>query len=307
VEALSSAALRNLRTIDLTGSGAVVLSALGFGTLATLTKLAYAAGVAVPTLIAWRFGLAALLVLCSLPLEYRRRGDLWGRQPWTRSRSALAALAVASFVGNTSLYLAALQDVPVSLVAVLFYSYPVFVILIRLLGWGERPTLLQCFALTCSLAGVMLVLGWQWSRVDPRGAAFVLLSAMLYAAYIVFAHRAFRDASPAAVSATVFSATAIASIVLVVTTGSRLSVAGAAVLPLLALVLFATVAPVQLFLYGTVRLGPTPAAVLGTLEPIFSVLVAVVVLGEHLGTERILGGVLVVLAAMLAQVGRGKS
>jgi drug/metabolite transporter (DMT)-like permease len=37
------------------------------------------------------------------------------------------------------------------------------------------------------------------------------------------------------------------------------------------------------------------------------VLVAVVVLGEHLGRERILGGVLVVLAAMLAQVGRGKS
>lgn len=55
------------RGIDPIGVGAVLLAALGFGTLATLTKLAYAEGISAPALILWRFGLSTLLSSSRFP------------------------------------------------------------------------------------------------------------------------------------------------------------------------------------------------------------------------------------------------
>lgn len=278
----SIAAPRMLCTygIDPVGTAAVLVSALGFGTLATLTKIAYAAGVAVPTLIAWRFGLATLLVLCVLPLEYRRRGHLLGHEPWSRRRLATAVLAVACFVGNTTLYFVALQSVSITVAAALFYAYPVLVMLLRSLGWRERPSIQQCIALVLGLSGVTLTLGWQWHQVDLPGAALMLSSATLYAAYIVLAHRGLRDASPVLATAVLFPAAAIAALAAAHVTHAPLLVKASALAPTLGIVLFATVLPVQLFLFGSVRLGPTPAALLGTFEPVASVGIALLVLGS---------------------------
>ncbi len=309
MKARCTAAVRAIhgRGMDPIGTAAVLLSALGFGTLATLTKAAYASGVTVPTLIAWRFGLAALLVLAVLPLEYRRRGTLLGREPWPPRRIALAALAVACFVGNTTLYLVALRSVSVTLAAVLFYAYPVLVVLLRLLGWHERPALRQCVALLLALSGVALTLGWRSQGIDAVGALLMLVSAALYAAYIVLAHSGFRDASPVFATAVLFPAVAIPALLSAHVTGTPILLMGEALVPVLAIVVFATVLPVQLFLFGSVRLGPTPAALLGTFEPIASVLIAVLALGERLTEERLVGGLLVVIAALLVRGERGQT
>ena len=287
--------------IDPLGTAAVLVSALGFGTLATLTKLSYAAGVAVPTLIAWRFGLATLLVLAALPFERRRRGNLLGREPWSTWRLATAAVAVACFVGNTTLYFLALQSVSITLAAVLFYAYPVLVMLFRLLGWREGPSFQQSIALAFGLSGVALTLGWQWHQVDLPSAALMLSSATLYAAYIVLAHRGLRDASPVFATAILFPAATIAAVTAALVTQAPLLVEASALAPILAIVLCATVLPVQLFLFGSVRLGPTPAALLGTFEPVASVGIALLALGEPLTVEQLAGGLLVVIAAMLVR------
>lgn len=289
---------------DLVGTAAVLLSALGFGTLATLTKLAFDAGVAIPTLLAWRYGLAALLVLAVLPLEYRRRGNLLGTEPWPPSRIAATVLAVLCFVANTTLYLVALRTVSIALAAVLFYLYPVLVVLLRLLGWHERPTLRQGLAIGLGCTGVGIALGWQWTGIELAGALFMLASAALYAAYIVLAYRGFRDASPALATGIIFPLTASVGIVIALAAGFPLLIEPAALPPVLGIAVLATVIPVQLFLYGSLRLGPTPAAILGTFEPIASVFFGIVVYGERLTGAQLLGGLLVVLAAMLVRAER---
>ncbi|WP_448574921.1 EamA family transporter [Thermomicrobium sp.] len=292
--------------IDPLGAGAVVLSALGFGTLATLTKLAYSAGVPVPTLIAWRFGIAALLVIMALPPERWRRGQLVGRQPWSVRRRLATAGAVACFVGNTTLYLIALERVSVATAAILFYTYPLVVLALRLVGWREMPTRRQLAALLAGFGGIALTLGWRWHAIDLTGSLFMLASASLYAAYIVFGHRGFRDASPVLATACTFSATAVVALALLSIERAPLLIDRSALPPVLGIVLLATVLPVQLFLIGTLRLGPTPAAILGTLEPVASVFVAMIVLGEQLSPVQLVGGLLVLTAVAVISGQGGK-
>lgn len=292
---------------DPIGAGAVLLSALGFGTLATLTKLAYAAGVSIPALILWRFGLSTLLVLLTLPLEWWRRGSLLGTQPWTPRRLLLALLAVACFTANTTLYLLALERISVSTAAILFYIYPVIVMMFRLFGWREVPSLRHLVALVAALGGAAITLGWRWNHIDLVGAVTMILSASLYAGYIVLAQPGFRDVSPVGITACTFSTTTLFSLLFAWSSNESLLIQLPALAPVLGIVVFATFLPVQLFLIGMIRLGPTPAAILGTFEPVASVIIATLVLAERPGSSQLLGGLLVLTAAILVRGERSQA
>jgi len=52
------------------------------------------------------------------------------------------------------------------------------------------------------------------------------------------------------------------------------------------------------FIAGLARVGPTDAATLSTLEPVGTAVLAVSLLGETLAPLQILGGALIVLAAV---------
>jgi drug/metabolite transporter (DMT)-like permease len=68
---------------------------------------------------------------------------------------------------------------------------------------------------------------------------------------------------------------------------------------MLAMVVFSTILPIGTFLAGMRRVGPTAAALLSTLEPVFTVALAALVLGEGLSALQLLGGGLVLGAVVL--------
>jgi drug/metabolite transporter (DMT)-like permease len=65
------------------------------------------------------------------------------------------------------------------------------------------------------------------------------------------------------------------------------------------IVLFATVIPVVAFLAGLKRIGPTDASLLSTLEPLVTVLLAALLLGESLPLSSLAGGALILAAVFL--------
>ena len=66
-----------------------------------------------------------------------------------------------------------------------------------------------------------------------------------------------------------------------------------------AIVLVATVVPVGTFLAGLARIGPTNAAMLSVLEPLVTVALAALLLGETLQPVTLLGGALILAAVLL--------
>jgi drug/metabolite transporter (DMT)-like permease len=65
------------------------------------------------------------------------------------------------------------------------------------------------------------------------------------------------------------------------------------------IVLIATVIPVVMFLTGLERIGPTNAAMLSTLEPVVTVLLAAWLFQEQLTPVALLGGLLILIAVIL--------
>ena len=62
-----------------------------------------------------------------------------------------------------------------------------------------------------------------------------------------------------------------------------------------------TVVAIWLFFAGLRRVGPTAAAILSTLEPVVTVMLAFAVFGESLGPAQLLGGALVLCAVLVVQ------
>jgi len=72
-------------------------------------------------------------------------------------------------------------------------------------------------------------------------------------------------------------------------------------------VLIPTFAAVVLYLEGIRSLGPSQAAVISTLEPLFTIALAAVVLGERLTPLQLVGAGLVLAGVVAAELGERMS
>ena len=67
----------------------------------------------------------------------------------------------------------------------------------------------------------------------------------------------------------------------------------------LSLSIFSTAMPITIFMYLIRQQGPTKAAMIGYLMPVFAALLSVVFLGEALGLREIAGGFIVLFGVAI--------
>lgn len=114
------------------------------------------------------------------------------------------------------------------------------------------------------------------------------------------------DPAPAAAIMTTATATLFA--VLVLLTGgsiSPLDVPAGAWPAVLGFGLIATAFAIQAFYAGVKRVGGARASLISTVEPVYTVVLAMILFGERLTPLQWLGGALVIGAVLLAETGRG--
>ena len=113
------------------------------------------------------------------------------------------------------------------------------------------------------------------------------------------------DPSPAAALMT--TATAVIFALALLGTGGSLSPVDVQLdlwPPLLGLGLLATAIAIQTFYAGVRRVGGARAALISTIEPVYAVLMAVILFNEHLTPVQIVGGAMVIFGVILAETGR---
>ena len=272
------------------GSLLVLVSAGAYGAMPILARLAYADGVGVAQVLAYRFLFATALFALLRP-----RGA--ARLPWRR-RLVLWALGVV-FVGNALCYFLALERVPVSVLTLLVYTYPVLVTLLSAAMGLEPLTPRNLAAAGLAFGGGALTAGSVRSA-DPLGVLLALATAVIYSAYMVLASRFARGASSedaarhvAQVALVSYAAWAAARGELLLRTSPR------AWLALLAIGAVCTVLALRGFLAGLALVGPARASVLSSFELVVAVALAMLFLGERPGSRVLIGGALIVAAAAL--------
>lgn len=275
-----------------------LLSAAGFGGMAVFAKLAYQGGVSVDALLLVRFGIASLVLIVIAA----------GRGAFRRvSRGSVVAALLMGGVGyamQATFYFTALQRIDASLVAMIFYIYPVLVMAVAILVSREQASVRRMGALGVALTGIALVmLGTSTGQLDAVGALLALGAAVSYTGYIMIGDIVTRQIPPLPLAALVctgaFGSFLVAGFV---RGGTDLSFESSAWLWLTALSLISTVGAILLFFAGLGRVGPSTAALLSSFEPVVTVVAAGAVFGEGLTGTQWIGGALVLAAVLLAQV-----
>lgn len=273
----------------------IVISAAAFGTLAIIGRYAYAAGMDVLTLLFLRFSLSAVVMAILLAARHERL-------PRGMTLAQLVAMGAIGYVGQAFSYFTAVKYASAGLVALLLYLYPVFVMILSALWLREPITRWKLAALGLALAGLALTVGpagGQW-----LGVIWALLASVIYSLYIMVANRVVKEGSAIQSSTVILAAAGLVSGVLMLGTGPHLPATGAGWAAVAAIVGVATVIPIVTFLAGLERIGPTNAAMLSVLEPLVTVVLAALLLGEALRPVTLLGGGLI-LASVLV-VARGE-
>ncbi|HYF93008.1 MAG TPA: DMT family transporter [Symbiobacteriaceae bacterium] len=275
------------------GAALVALSALGYSTNPIFGKLSYQFGANAVSLLAIRYSIAAALLWATVAL----RGESHGLS--TRQKLRLTVLGGFGMGMVSMLYFVALQHIGASLATGLFYTYPAFVAVVGLVR-GEGITRTGLAGLLLTAAGTWLLLGSDLGGFTWTGALLILSSAGLYTMYIVVSDAWTRGIAPT-VSAT-YVTTGALIVSLVAAAAARPAVPGVgAFLAGGGLALFSTILAMITFFAGLPRVGPTRAAIISTLEPVFTALLAAAALHEHLSPLQSLGIFLVVTGAVAAQ------
>jgi len=249
----------------------------------------YADGGNPSTLLLLRFVLAAALLLL-----------LAGRRASRPTGPRLGGLIMlgALYVCQSLAYFTALTMTAASLLGLLLYVYPVVVALLASVLFHIPLTRSRLVSLAIAVIGAALTIG-PLGGGNWLGIGLGLASALTYAGYILIATRLTRSVDPVWSSAIITASAASIFSALALAHGVALPASPIGWAAVVAIALVSTVVAILSFLAGLARIGPTDAATLSTLEPAMTALLAVLLLGESLAPVQILGGALIVSAALI--------
>jgi drug/metabolite transporter (DMT)-like permease len=281
----------------------VVASAACFGTLPVLAQLAYDANATPLPLLAWRFMFAAAL----LALVSAMRGPASLLVP----RSDLlrfATLAITGYGAASVCYFFALKFADATVVAVLLYAYPAFVTLASWVFLGEKATWQRAAAVLVTFFGCALVVGLFGgaARAQWQGIVLGLGAAVGYTLFNLLSHRWLPGRSQLVMMTYTFAIASLMAGGLALAVGQSLSPAAwepRAWGLMAAIVLIPTFAAVVLYLQGIRGLGPSQAAVVSTLEPLFTIaLVSVFLPAQTLTAVQLVGAGLVLAGVVWSEI-----
>jgi len=280
---------------------AALVSAACFGTLAIFTSLAYSGGALPLQLLTWRFTLAAVLLggylALTRPSALRVSGGDLGRY---------AVISLLGYGAASICFFFALTFTDASVVAILLYTYPAMVVLGERILFGVPLSSGRGVAVALTFGGCALVsdpLAAQ-GGVQPLGIVLGLGAAACYTAFSMLSDRWLTGRPRATLMTYLFVYTALLSATAALVTRTPLMPATwePIVWPmLLGIVALPTFAAILLYLRAVRGLGAGQAAILSTFEPVFTIVLAALVLSESLSLVQWCGAALVLAGVFIAE------
>jgi drug/metabolite transporter (DMT)-like permease len=281
------------------GAVFVLIGVLGYVMLPVWIRNIQPSGLQPMDIATWRFLFAAPLMWLLIGVLRTPRPD----KPLPLI--GLLGLGVLLMISALSVFFG-LERVPASTFIVLFYTYPAMVALINL-ALGERLPLQSWLALALTLTGVALTVpdfGAGLTSEMTAGILIAFVNAFSVAVYFVLNGRLLKGHN-ATLWASAWAITGACVSILLVTAARG----GAAVPPdaktwllLIAMAVVSTVMPINMFMVGIQRLGASRASILSTLEPIGTLIVASLLLGETLEPIQLVGAGLILMSVLLLQI-----
>jgi drug/metabolite transporter (DMT)-like permease len=275
------------------GVGLVLMAALGFGTNILVANMAYRDGVDVQTVNAARHIVTVTLLFLFLKLRGRKL-----KLP-PRERYTGLALGISVFMMGVG-YLSATQYIPVSVAVLIFYAHPFLVAIIARFTENEPITPIRLLAITIAFIGLVFAMGIQSvAGLNWYGIAFGFLAALGAASFVTVSSLVIRTADPQTVNIHCLTAGTVLYVAFMLFSGGpaeHIATAGWFKMGLSGLALF--IAYATLFI-GLEIIGPVKTSMLLNAEPIITIILAAILLGERLAFTQLIGAGFVMAGIIL--------
>lgn len=273
-----------------------LLASFMFSLKPIIIKEAYALGASSESLMVLRMWFALPFYLVMLFIQ---------RQQLIENIRHIPAVIAVGFIGyflSSYLDLLALETISAQAERIILYAYPSLVILIKSIYDKKMPTKRMLFALLIVYSGILLLLPGELNLTgSPVGIFLMLTCALTFAAYVLLSKPMI-----AKMGVGVFTSTAmVASCLFTQIHFVNIDIVQISSLPqsvfimALALAFFSTVIPSYAMSAAISMIGSERAAITGTTGPVFTVILAAVILGETISVFHVAGLSLVVIGVLL--------
>ena len=282
---------------ELLGSTLSALMALQFAVVVLFGKQVAAGELPFPMLAIRFAGQSVLLFLVLLAL----------RKPILPAPGERLPLALASTIGygtEAALFFSALNHGKAGAVALLFYTYPVWVMLVTIRLDRRRPAGMLFVALLLAIGGsAIVIVGGGDVEVATLGIVLALATSAAYTAYLITADRTVTRTDPVTAAAWLGAGAAAANLVFSFAFQVK-DIPDASSWPYLVGMSMFSAGAFAAMLGGLRLVGAVRNAIIGVLEPLGVAVLAALFLEEPVGAFTAFGGTLILAGAVLATLVR---
>ncbi len=191
----------------------------------------------------------------------------------------------------------------VGIASTLIYTYPIIIAVVLYFGFGEQIPAAAKLSVILATAGVFCM-SWEGSSMEFNlyGMIIVMLGALAYALYMLMVNRG--NLKVRGVTLTCYSLlfSSVFYAIKTIATGQSFHLPSAYWLGFIgSFSLVTTVVSVLAMVIAIRLIDSTPTAVLGALEPVVAVWIAVILFGEAV-TWNLVAGVVLIISALLVNI-----
>ncbi len=276
------------------GTLLAVASGLLYGLLGYFGMNILNSGLSVYNLSFWRFAIASLFMAFIFFVKHNQGGSL---------RQHLEAMIVGGIFYTIPgvLFFMASQLIGTGQSMVIFFVYPAFVMVLNWIINKQPIKLSYCWSFLVILVGLILLVDLSELSFDLAGISLSLLSALSYAIYIFLS----KKATISAINSTFMVSLGCAGCALVLAMLDNSLVVPTEIsqwINILGLGIVCSAVPILLLLKAMKYIATDKASLVSVLEPVFTVIFGVILLGEVMNFNNVIGVIMILVGAMSISV-----
>lgn len=272
----------------------VLISAFMYASLPILAKITFASGLEPVQSLLLRYLFAVGMLMPYLFIIRHEHLSL---------DSPLVLLQGLFLVSGSLLYFAGLKYLSAGLLTIIFFTYPILVTILDIIILKNRPDAKLILGVILAVTGVTLIFSQTGSHqvISLKGISLGMLSSLCYAVYSLIGQRT--TSGNSTLSLTLVFCLLGGFSLLLLTAGHwqfMLHLTGFQLLMILAMALFNTILSVSFFLKGVAKIGASWASLVSIAEPVITLIMAFLILGETMLPRELTGAAMVVVSLLLA-------